>query len=363
MCSQTTALVVPELRDDLILGLPWLVQEEAAIDLKYTDLFNGVLTQQAQVFAAADMLHRTTVTQHTIPTRPHEPCFIKPFGFGPREREAKQTQIAVMLREGVIEPSESPYNCLVVMAKKKDCSLRFCVNFKPIDSVTIPAPPPIINITDALAGLGEAGIFTSLDLKCGYWQVPVCLDDRPKTAFTAPDGRRFQFCAMPSFIPNFAAITTPMNDLLSPKFRFPWTPEADHTLNAVKRLFRECHTLARLKAAEHIYLQTNASQEGMGVVLYQLGTNRERHIVEYTSAKFGPAARRYHVNEQECLVVVWAVGRSRLHLEGRPFILRTDSQCLKWLDSAQGRKSKFTRWALTLQTFDFNVEHMPVRKN
>ncbi|XP_063218660.1 uncharacterized protein LOC134528922 [Bacillus rossius redtenbacheri] len=231
MCSRTTALVVPELRDDLILGLPWLVQEDAAIDVgegrihvgrqgrrtlysvnqrgtvpptpaitladlqnevppEYRNMINEVLAQQAQVFAAADMLRRTTVTQHTIPTRPHEPRFVKPFGFGPREREAIQTQIAEMLQDGVIEPSDSPYNCLVVMAKKKDGSLRFCVNFKPINAVTILTPPPIINITDALAGLGEAGIFTSLDLKSGYWQVPVCPEDRPKTAFTAPDGRR-----------------------------------------------------------------------------------------------------------------------------------------------------------------------------
>ncbi|XP_063228931.1 uncharacterized protein LOC134534397 [Bacillus rossius redtenbacheri] len=206
--SSTSALVVHDLRDDLILGLPWLEQEDATVEVRgkrvhvgtrgrrmvyglnyrtppprgeplhlvdlrhgvppvHVPMFDAVLGQQPQVFAAADLLRRTTITEHCIPTIPHRPPFEKPFGFGPRERLAIRDQITEMLEDGVIEPTESPYNCRIVMASKKDGSLRFCINFKPVNNITIPAPPPLINIAEALTGLGDARIFSSLDLKSG----------------------------------------------------------------------------------------------------------------------------------------------------------------------------------------------------
>ncbi|XP_063217106.1 uncharacterized protein LOC134527946 [Bacillus rossius redtenbacheri] len=403
-CSRITCLVMRNLREDLILGLPWLIQEEASINVsegklhvgrqgrrmvycvgrpqtpvphtpirlaeirnevpqEYQELFEDVLAQQPGVFATTDLLRRTTVAEHSIPTKPHTPIFVKPHGFGTKERQVIQEQIDEMLQNGIIEPSEGPYNSRVVMARKKDGTLRFCVNFKAINSVTILAPPPLINITDALAGLGDATIFSSLDLKSGYWRVPLRPADRPKTAFTAPDGRRFQFCRLardgltfaphkcrlgarelqflghlvnaegcrplPEHLDLIAAkqaprtrkqlqrllVTAPMTDFLSPKTKYRWTAEADHALNTVKRLFRESHTLARLRPDEPLYLQTDASQVGMGAILYQLGPDGERRVIEYASAKFGPAARRYDVNEQECLAVVWAGRKSKARIQ------------------------------------------------
>ncbi|XP_063216590.1 uncharacterized protein LOC134527652 [Bacillus rossius redtenbacheri] len=368
--SRIEAWVVPDLREGLILGAPWLHEVDAAVKVRagrmhfgtrgrwtvygihqspppppqsvtrledlrhnvpaeYADAISRALVSRPQVFAAADRLRRTTMTEHSIPMVPHRPPFERVHGFGPREREAIQSQVDEMLRDGVIEPSTSPYNSRVVLATK-DGSLRFCVNFKAVNRLTIPfPPPPQINITDALAGLGDTKIFTTLDLKSGYWQVPVCPADRPKTAFTAPDGRRYQFCAMlfglmdapatfqsmmvrvldglarhgltcapnkchigaeeivflghqvtaegcrprpaqlelieekqapktrkqlqklmgllnwlRSFVPDFATITAPMTDLLSPKAKFRWTPAADKALRQVNDRFRNCHTLS-----------------------------------------------------------------------------------------------------------------------
>ncbi|XP_063235238.1 uncharacterized protein LOC134538105 [Bacillus rossius redtenbacheri] len=116
-----------------------------------------------------------------------------------------------------------------------------------------------------------------------------------------------------SFIPHLATITAPMTDLLSPKSKLWWTTAAEQALTAVKQRFRECHNLSRLDPDEPIFVQTDASQEGMGAVLYQEGGDGERRVAEYASAKFCPAERRYHANKQECLAVVWAQGRLRTH--------------------------------------------------
>ncbi|XP_063225995.1 uncharacterized protein LOC134532877 [Bacillus rossius redtenbacheri] len=55
-----------------------------------------------------------------------------------------------------------------------------------------------ISVETAVSGLGRARVFSMLDLKSGYWQVSIKHQDREKTAFTIPDGRRFQYRAMPS---------------------------------------------------------------------------------------------------------------------------------------------------------------------
>ncbi|XP_063245025.1 uncharacterized protein LOC134546255 [Bacillus rossius redtenbacheri] len=218
--SRIEAWVVPDLREGLILGAPWLHEVDATLEVRagrmhfgtrgpwtvydihqsfppppqsvtrledlrhnvpaeYADAISRALESRSQVFEAVDRLRHTTMTEHSIPMVSHRPPFERVHGSGPREREVIQSQVNEMLRDGVIEPSTSPHNSRVVLATKKNGSLRFC-----------------INITDALAGLGDAKIFTALDLKSGYWQVPVCPADRPKTAFAAPDGRRYQFCAM-----------------------------------------------------------------------------------------------------------------------------------------------------------------------
>ncbi|XP_063218582.1 uncharacterized protein LOC134528843 [Bacillus rossius redtenbacheri] len=108
-----------------------------------------------------------------------------------------------------------------------------------------------------------------------------------------------------------------MTDLLSPKAKFQWTLAADEALCQVKDSFRNCHTLSRLTPERPIFVQTDASQEGMCAVLYQVDGDGVRRVNKYASAKFGPTERRYHVNEQECLAVVWALQRYQHHLEGR----------------------------------------------
>ncbi|XP_063241131.1 uncharacterized protein LOC134541547 [Bacillus rossius redtenbacheri] len=106
-----------------------------------------------------------------------------------------------------------------------------------------------------------------------------------------------------------------MTDLLSLKTKFRWTPAMDEALRQVKDWFRNCHMLSCLVPDRPIFVQTDANQKGMAAVLYQLDDDGVRSVIEYASAKFGQAERRYHVNEQECLAVVWALQRYRHHIE------------------------------------------------
>jgi hypothetical protein len=80
----------------------------------------------------------------------------------------------------------------VVLAKKKDGSPRFCVDYRSLNAVTKKDVYPLPRIDDLLQRLSGAAVFSSLDLKDGFWQIPVHQDDREKTTFVTPEGL-FQF--------------------------------------------------------------------------------------------------------------------------------------------------------------------------
>ena len=93
-----------------------------------------------------------------------------------------------MLSKGIIKVSNSPLLAPPVFVKKKDRSLRFCINYQNLNRVrqkdAYPLPQPD-QVQDKLSGMKS---FTKLDLNSGYWQIPVVDSDREKTAFLPGPG-------------------------------------------------------------------------------------------------------------------------------------------------------------------------------
>ncbi|XP_068122518.1 uncharacterized protein [Hyperolius riggenbachi] len=118
-------------------------------------------------------------------------------------QEVKQ-MLEQMLAANVIEPSSSPWAAPIVLVKKKDGSLRFCVDYRKLNSVTIKDAYPLPRIEDSLLALGKAKVFSTLDLCSGYWQILVDKKDQEKTAFTTPMGL-YQFKRMPFGLTNAPA--------------------------------------------------------------------------------------------------------------------------------------------------------------
>ena len=112
------------------------------------------------------------------------------------KRKVAEKCIREMLDAGIIRPSSSPYSFPICLVKKKDNSTRFCVDFRKLNDITVKDAHPIPNIQDILDQLAGSKIFSTLDLRSGYHQIPVHPDDAEKTAFTTHVGL-FEFTRMP----------------------------------------------------------------------------------------------------------------------------------------------------------------------
>ncbi|KAL8572672.1 hypothetical protein ACOMHN_049801 [Nucella lapillus] len=114
----------------------------------------------------------------------------------PTQLQEVKEHIQTLLSKKIIQQSSSPYASPVVIVRKKDGSIRLCVDYRRLNSKTIPDAYPLPRIDDSLDALGGAKVFSTLDLASGYHQVAMSPEDRQKTAFITPFGL-FEYLRMP----------------------------------------------------------------------------------------------------------------------------------------------------------------------
>lgn len=131
----------------------------------------------------------THLVQHDIDTGDARPIKTRPRRLPLAHQAAADSAIGEMLRAGIIEPSDSPWASGVVMVnKKRSTKMRFCVDYRPLNSVTKKDSYPLPRIDESLDLVSGSSLFSSLDLRSGYWQVPLSPEARPKTAFCTGRG-------------------------------------------------------------------------------------------------------------------------------------------------------------------------------
>jgi hypothetical protein len=102
----------------------------------------------------------------------------------PNELAELKTQLQDLLEKGFIRPSSSPWGCPAIFVKKKDQTLRMCVDYRPLNEVTIKNKYPLPRIDILFDQLIGARVFSKIDLRSGYHQIRIRPEDIPKTAFT-----------------------------------------------------------------------------------------------------------------------------------------------------------------------------------
>ena len=166
-----------------------------------------LLCSKHQVFALADHeLGEVDLVEHRIEMTEHKPFRTPPRRLPYALRTELELEIDRLMNSGCIEPSISPYASGLVLVRKKDGSLRVCVDYRGINKDTVSDCFPIPRIDDLidLVWRCQGRVFTTLDLMKGYHQIRMHPDSKDKTAFTCHMGH-FQYRRMPFGLTNAPA--------------------------------------------------------------------------------------------------------------------------------------------------------------
>ena len=186
-------------RQDLLLekldlsGLEAWPQEQAekarSLLKEYHDIFS---------LEKRDMGH-TNATKHKIVLKdPDTPPFKERFRrIPPPQLDEVREHLKLMLDAGVICPSNSPWCNAVVLVRKKDGSLRFCIDFRKLNSLTVKDSHLLPCICETLESLAGAAHYSTFDMNSGFWQVPMDKESKQYTAFTLGSMDLYECESMP----------------------------------------------------------------------------------------------------------------------------------------------------------------------
>ena len=152
-----------------------LVQEKL---IQYQDIFSKGENDVGQT----DLVEHKIVTESAVPIKQ------RPRPLPRKQNEEVERQIKILLETGMISVSDSAWSSPIVCVKKKDGSLRMCVDYRKLNSVTIKDAHPIPPINQTIDALAGSQFFCTLDLVSGYHQCRMEADSRPKTAFCTRSG-------------------------------------------------------------------------------------------------------------------------------------------------------------------------------
>jgi hypothetical protein len=159
------------------------------------------------------------ITNHRIELYDYTPIYLRPRRFPEVVNKEIEDQCRELELLDVIEPSSSPWSSPVVPIRKKDGSLRLCIDYRKLNAVTKPDRFPLPNLNDAVFGLHGMRYFTSMDLVRGYYQLPLDEASREFTAFST-HREHWQFKRLSFGLRNApSAFQREMQRVLS---HFPW---------------------------------------------------------------------------------------------------------------------------------------------
>lgn len=161
-----------------------------------------------------------------------------------------------------------------------------------------------------------------------------------------------------SFCPHLAETSEPLTRLLRKDVKWFWGEREQGSFDEMKKKLAASTLLYYPDFSLPFYVSVDSSNIGLGAELYQI-VKGEKRVVAWASRLLLPRESRYHSNELEALAVVWALKKWRTFLLGKQFFLRTDNRCVTYLNTCRLLSPRISRWALSLQEYDFVIQYIP----
>ena len=181
-----------------------LEKEVGSVDYQYHkgELLRLLRNHRGVLATGVDKLGRIEIGKHHITLQGDEKQFFIPnYRLPISRREVIEKMVEEMKEDNIVRPSSSPYNSPLLLVPKKDGTWRLVIDYRKLNSQTVPDRFPMPVINDVLSQLGGASVFTSLDLMSGYWQVPLDEESKPLTAFSTHK-EHLEFEVMPFGLTN-----------------------------------------------------------------------------------------------------------------------------------------------------------------
>ena len=164
------------------------------------------------------------------------------------------------------------------------------------------------------------------------------------------------------FIPAFANIAQDLFELLKKDVSYEWSDGCNQSFKNLKAALMTTPVLRYLDFSKPFILFTNASLSALGVVLLQNNEEGIDRPIANFSRTLNKHKRNYTVTEKECLAVLFGINESRPYIYGTRFKVVTDHSSLRWLLNLKDPDGRLARWAVKLQSYDFEIEHRPGTK-
>ena len=176
--------------------------EAALIDAGF---LNPILAKHRKVFGEPGKLPAADLPKVKIETEPGALVALRPYRTALTKRDMIDAEIDKMLELGIIRPSQSPWASPVTLVPKNDGTTRFCVDYRQVNQVTVKDRYPLPLIQDIFDQLGGATVFSTMDMRSGFWQLPMHEQSIEKTAFVCHRGQ-FEFVRLPFGLANAPSI-------------------------------------------------------------------------------------------------------------------------------------------------------------
>ncbi|WVY91553.1 hypothetical protein V8G54_037067 [Vigna mungo] len=342
---------------------------------------------------------------HVIPLIPDsQPVKVRPYRYPHSQKEQIEKMIAEMLHEGIIAPSTNPFSSPILLVKKKDGTWRFCTDYRALNALTINDFFHIPTVDELLDELFGAKYFSKLDLRLGYHQILVSLEDKFKTAFRTHQGH-YEWLVVPFRLTNApATFQSLMNSVFHGLLRksvlvffddilvyiTSWSSHLQH-LEVVLQLLQHHHLFAKLSKChfgleEIDYLGHTLSGNGVTMDQHKIQAkdqfhwtstatkafhNLKRAIIEAPVLALPDFTKSFILEiDASSIAYVWefyaiteAIAKFRHHLLGHKCIILTDQQSLRSLSDQTIQTPEQQAWLPKFLGYDFTIEYKPGCEN
>jgi len=163
------------------------------------------------------------------------------------------------------------------------------------------------------------------------------------------------------FLPNFAEILAPFSHALKKRGSLVDSPETREAFEKAKRAVADIQQLVHLDDSREIFLDTDASDYGIGACLYHRGEDGQMEPILFTAHLLSDLAKKWSTKKKEAYAIFKALEDMQYLLRGREFVLRTDHRNLLWLASSADQVEH--RFYQFISEFTFTIEHVPGVEN